>query len=1424
MELAEHAAGLSETRRALLEKYLRGEMARPKTKPALIPRRNGDGTAPLSSSQQQIWLHSQLARSVAGEGGRDNGASLIYNEPITIHRRGELDVFALERSFTEMVWRHEAWRTTFHWEGERAVQIVHPAPTHIDIPFDDLRSHPHAEAEALRLATEDARRPFDLTRGPLYRLRLVRLRDDEHRLFITLHHIIFDGVSLYRVFLPELLVFYQALVEGRSPALAELPIQYSDYAWWQQQSLRHLPPEHFTYWREVLHDVPPLEVKPDHARATQTYAGAMERFEISGATTAALKRLSQEQNATLFMTMTAAFMTLLQNRTGQEDIVIGGITSGRNCDETMGLLGCFLNTIPIRCAFSKELPFTDVLARVRAATLGALSHDEVPFELLVQRFARNRDRAPLVQALIVVEPPLDPLPRGWGFTHMDVETGTAKFDLELGLDDRAEGFSGRFIYNSDLFDRATIKDLKTGWLALLDTIAVAPTRPLRALCGRAEARPSGGTDLRMSGARDEVMPPAEWNGWRTDYPRHSSIQEIFEKQARLTPSASALIFGETEWSYDRLNRTANRLARRLQKLGVGRDVPVGVLMERSPEMVMALLAVVKAGGAYVPLDPSYPAARLTFMVSDAQMPVILTHKNLGTGANWAKSLHVDNDSFAAEDDSNLATNPRARDLAYIMYTSGSTGTPKGAAIPHRGVVRLVKNADYVTFLPDETFLQLAPISFDASTFEIWGALLNGGRLIIMPPEFPTLKEIGRAIREHGVTTLLLTSGLFNAMVDEQLEDLGGLRQLLTGGDALSTTHAARVIYTQKSVRLINGYGPTESTTFACCHTVKVEDVSRSSIPIGKPIANTTAYILNEKLRPVPIGAPGELCIGGDGLARGYWMRDELTLEKFVMLGGRSSAMPHSGSCALTGSQSSPLQGFSGEADARLYKTGDLARWRDDGTIEFLGRADRQIKLRGFRIEPGEIEIVLKQEAGVRDCAVVLREDKPGETRLFAYIAGDAAPEELRNALQKSLPDYMVPAVIVPLPSLPRTPNGKLDRSALPAPDSIPQESSSETIRPYLGLQVQLIEIWRDLLGAREIGIRDNFFELGGNSLLALRLLHRAEVISGKAILPAVFFSNPTVEFLAAELARQASEESPLIVKVNDRGGGTPFFYLHGDLFGGGFYSSKLSRALGPEQPFYVLPPLDVRRGEVPSVEEMASAHWQTLRTVRPHGPYVIGGFCLGGIVAYELAQQIAASGEKVEMVLLIDASPRNKALQAMRALCELGGRWLKWDEEKQLNQFRRCWLRREQFALWRKEDGVAKIRLLLRQLRRILSLVWKKSRPETTDAEGAPPPTSLVKHRDVLATFLWAAAGYRARKYRGEMVALLSEDLLHRGDHLENAWSRLAPKVTVRSLKGSHLECITAHVDNLAQTIDGILTPTTAARFDAPPTAPALVN
>ncbi len=1021
-------------------------------------------------------LHSRLA-----------GDTPIYNEPITLGRHGQLDREALERSFTEVVRRHEAWRTTFAWEGDHAVQIVQPAPEEIVFPFVDLSAHVEAKREAFELATTDARKPFDLTRGPLYRPLLVSLGHNEHLLFLTLHHIIFDGVSLYRVFVPELLSYYSAFTKNEKLSLGELPIQYADYAKWQRDGVREISPEQLSYWRPICTDAPVLNLPTDRPRpATQSYAGAVEPIEVSATTSAALKALSQEQNTTSFVTLVAAFFTLLHGYTGDEDIVIGGVSSGRHHSETMGLLGCFLNTIPIRCAFAKDQLFTELLARVRTATLGALSHDEVPFELLVQKFAqaRDRSRAPLAQVLIVVEPPLETLPEGWEFSHLDVHTSTAKFDLQLGLEDRPEGLRGQFIYNSDLFAPATITQLKERWLQLLAAIAASPAQSIGGL-----------TSAVWNQENPRACPPSEWNRTQTNYPRNASIPQLFEQQARLTPSAVAAVFGAAKITYAELNRRANRLARRLERSGVSRDVPVGICLERSLEMIIALLAVLKAGGAYVPLDPKYPAERLAWMIADTQAPLVLAQRSFTQALSNSELLFVDSLDLSDENEADIPSASRAEDLAYIIYTSGSTGVPKGVAIPHRGVVRLVRNTSYASFSADETFLQLAPLSFDASTFEIWGALLNGGRLVVMPPAAPSLEEIGKAIREHSVTTLWLTSALFHAMVDERLADLQPLRQLLAGGDVLSVSHMRKAFAALQNTRLINGYGPTESTTFACCQTVNAEALRGETLPIGKPIANTTAHILDAKLEPVSIGASGELHLGGDGLARGYWRREELTLARFTP------------------------DRFSSNQSARLYKTGDLARWRVDGTIEFLGRIDGQLKLRGFRIEPGEIEAALRKQAGVLDSAVIVREDRPNEKRLVAYVRCEKEALEsfdasmVTAALQQSLPDYLVPNAIVPLAALPRTTNGKLDRNALPAP-----QTRGDFAAPATPLERTLGAIWANVLGVERVGLHDNFFELGGHSLLALRLLNQVREQWGCGLPLTALFEAPTIAEFAATLS------------------------------------------------------------------------------------------------------------------------------------------------------------------------------------------------------------------------------------------------------------------------------------------------------------------
>ena len=905
-------------------------------------------TIPMTESQQEVWLVCQQSPI----------ASSAFNETWTLQLDGTPNLDALRKSIQTIVDRHDALRSTFGLTNE----TVTITPTlQLDIPFTDLSALPDQERDtrfsAMRAA--EGLRVFDLTRGPMLAAQIVKLAPERHALIFNAHHLACDGWSC-DIFLHELATIYSAIRENGNNALP-VAMQMREYLEWETEMLRS--PEFAAeadFWRGKYRTVPPpFELPGDRAHPAQrSYRGASEIALLPADLLPALTRVGAQHGATLFSVLLAAYETLLFRLSGQNDFAVGVPSAGQNnAPNGDHLVGHCVNMLPMRAQLDGARAFASLLKETQDTVLEAFENRRVTFGWLVQNLAlpRTRGRVPLIPVTFNLDPPLSDI-RFAGLAHkLEANPRSAfQFDLGLNCDTAADGLRLICNYNTDLFDAATIRRWLGHFRNLLEAVIADATQPL--------------DQLRLLSDDERQKLLIEWSGPRTDYPRGASIHELFEDQARRTPSAVAVVFGNSELSYDELNRQANRLARQLQKLGVGRDVPVGVCMERSLEMVTALLGVLKAGGAYVPLDQAYPAERLALMMKDAETPVILTQtrvKNCCLNAA-AKVLCLDTDEFADEADTNLKSAVRAEDLAYVMYTSGSTGTPKGVAVTHRGVVRLVRETNYVSFSADQTFLQLAPISFDASTFEIWGALLNGGKLVVMPPAQPSLEEIGSAIRRHGVTTLWLTAGLFNAMVDERLHDLRPLRQLLAGGDVLSVPHVRKALSHLTETRLINGYGPTESTTFACCHTIAADAAFDGSIPIGRPIANTTAYILDSNLRSVPIGVAGELFLGGDGLARGYWRRPQLTAEKFI---------------------SDP---FSSEPGARLYRTGDRARWRNDGTIEFLGRADSQVKMRGFRIELGEIENALKQQSDVLDGAVVVREDTPGDKRLVAYVVRKAA--------------------------------------------------------------------------------------------------------------------------------------------------------------------------------------------------------------------------------------------------------------------------------------------------------------------------------------------------------------------------------------------------------------------------------------------------
>ena len=1052
---------LSEAKRALLDKLLRGEIRQVETDGDVIHQRSQEKDPPLSFGQQQPGS-AQLVP-----------ANPLYNECVTVRMPGALDISALEQSLNESLRRHEAWRTSFPIVDGQPVQKIHPTLA-ITLPVVDLRYLPQAEREieALRLAKIDGKKPFDLAQVPLLRSLLARLDDEEYCLFLTLHHIIFDGISIYQVFLPELRTLYEAFSSGQSSPLPALHIQYADFAVWQRECLQgQVLTDQLAYWKKQLDGVPTtLELPTDRPRPpVSTYQGAMYRFTLPQASTQALKDLSRREGVTLFMTLLAAFNAMLFRYTGQEDILVGTASAGRKRTELQKLMGIFINTQVMRTSLAGNPSFRELLMRVKEVTLAADEHQDIPFEYLVKELHPEREAGqnPLFQVLMLLEPPLlDPI-SAWSLTHMDVDTETAKFDLALIIEDRQDRLVSRIEYSTDLFDTTTIERMVGHWRAILQGIITAPEQRLSEL------------PLLRETERHQLV--VEWNDTQTPYPKDRCVHQLFEAQVERTPNAVALILGEQETSYHELNVRANQFAHRLRKLGVRSGMLVGLCMERSLELVVGLLGILKAGGAYVPLEPAYPRERLAFMLQDTRSTVLVAQERLVGSLPTQEVQVICLDStwktIAQESVENLANEVNADSLAYVMYTSGSTGRPKGVEIRHRNINRLVFGVDYARLDATRVFLHMASISFDAATFEVWGALLHGARCILFPGRIPTPRSIGALIRKHNVTTAWLTASLFNAVIDEAPGELMGLEQLITGGEALSVAHIRRALDMLPGVALINGYGPHESTTFTCCFPIpKQLKENTRSIPIGRPIGNTQVYILDRYLNPVPIGVPGELHIGGSGLARGYLNRPELTREKFIP------------------------DPFSDQAGARLYKTGDIVRYLVDGNIEFLGRSDQQVKIRGFRIEMGEIEAILLQHPAVQEALVLARESEHKEKHLVAYVVPHKAQgittNEIIGSLKEKLPEYMRPSAFALLDALPLTPNGKLDHRALPVPltASIPTGASLDG--PLLTVHYQLTHIWEDLLNVRPIGIRDNFFDLGGHSLVAARLVDRIERIFG----------------------------------------------------------------------------------------------------------------------------------------------------------------------------------------------------------------------------------------------------------------------------------------------------------------------------------------
>ncbi|QPN62714.1 amino acid adenylation domain-containing protein [Synechococcus sp. CBW1004] len=1140
---------------------------------------------PASYAQSRLWFLHQLQPDLTA-----------YHLPAFWQLKGELNLNALSQALSALIERHPTLRTSFQLHGSEVLQLLHPpAPLQLEVePLGDRDLNTVIQ----NWQQQEASTPFDLTSGLLLRARLLQVAADEHVLLINYHHIASDGWSR-SILSRDLTALYNAHRNGQPAQLQPLNVLYQDYAVWQRQRLSgpHLQNLH-DYWIPQLTGLEPLQLPTDHPRpATPSHQGESLSFWIEPALLAPLEELCRSEGATLQMGLLALLALLLHRYSRQDDLAIGIPIWGRNHPDFESLIGFIVNTLPIRTHFSKDLSFRELLAQVKTTSINAYDHQELPFEQMVEALNLERDtsRNPLVQVMLqLIELPPASLSNLDG---LEVETlrsslNASRFDLEFFLRrDQSGGIKTTLVYATDLFCGDRIQRLSEHLLTLLAAALQSPDAP---------------ADLLTLLPESERQLIESWqHGPTIDVP-DLCVHQLFEQQVERTPNAIALIFEDQQLSYQELNSRANQLAHHLIDLGVGPDVIVAVCLERSIELIVSLLAILKAGGAYLPLDPDWPQERHT----------LLLHASGCAGLITADGVQLLSKPAAA-----LST-PTLRPLAYISYTSGSTGTPKGVAIEHQAILRLVDPINGFHLGDGAAVLQLAPVAFDAATFEIWGPLLHGGTLVLAPAGTPSLADLAACLHHHRITTLWLTAGLFHAMVDAELESLAGVPQVLAGGDVLHPASVRRLLAASPPGHtLINGYGPTENTTFTCCQQLGSDTpLTMAEVPIGTPIANTTVRVLDPAGHPCPIGIPGELHIGGAGLARGYLNNPELTAEAFIP------------------------DPFSDDPAARLYKSGDLCSWNPDGTLAFHGRIDQQIKLRGFRIEPGEIEANLLAHPGVAQAAVILRRDDPANPQLIAYwvaqptTADRPSAEQLRSFLAQRLPNLMVPSAFVALEALPLTTNGKLDRKALPAPSFA--GDLKQRVAPCTDLERQLHAIWADVLGQADFGITDNFWVVGGHSLAAAGLVARIGEQLGRSIPVEAIFRFPTISEQANWLLQPSlpsSSQSPgHLVTLQPMGPRPPLHVVHG--WGGrvgGF--THLARALAPHRPVLGLQAsADGSPPQGASVTQLADAYAAEILASHKGGPIHLLGYSAGGWYAYAVAAALLERKAPLGLLAILD--------------------------------------------------------------------------------------------------------------------------------------------------------------------------------------------
>ncbi len=1343
-------ASLSSEQRAALAKRLKNKQGKSGQSPCRdsIPQRQRSEDTPLSHAQQRLWFLDQM----------DPGSPL-YNLHLTLDLKGSLDTIALQKSLDVIIERHESLRTIFRTENNLTIQKVLPEHR-LHIKISDLSHLPpwEREKQARSVIIDEASIPFDLSDRPPLRASLLKLEKDHHVFFIIIHHIIVDGWSL-GIFQEELEKLYDGFCRNTVPGLPDLPIQYTDFSLWQREYLQdHMIERQFNYWREKMSGAAPLlDLPSDKPRpAVKTINGARQSVFIDDMLTRKLNELCRKEQVTLYMVLLSAYQILLHRYSGKDDIIVGSPIAGRIRPEFENLIGFFVNALIMRTDLSGNPSFLELLKRVQKTALEAYDNQDIPFEKLVEKLKpqRNLSYSPIYQVAFAFQNMhIKPIRlRRLSVSTLEIDRGTAAFDLSLFVLNTERGLKVMMEYNTDLFEHQTAERMLGHYLVLLNAIVETPGESI------------GKLPLLKKDERETML--SRWNQTQADYPRDKSLVALFQEQAGIATSKIAVANEEGGYTYGQLNEMANQLARHLIAQGGRPGEIIGLCLDRSIEMFVGMLGILKTGAAYLPLDPDYPRERLKFMARDCNVSRVVTlekHRDITSGFHTKTiSLDMEWHEIAIQPGDNLDININPGDLCYVIYTSGSTGMPKGVLIEHGNIVH--STCARMDYYPDpvERFILLSSFSFDSSVAGIFWTLCQGGTLVLPGQgDEKDLHKIATLIHHHQPSHMLCLPSVHGLLLDTASPgQLSSLRTVIVAGEtcpvSLVQKHAEKLPHS----RLYNEYGPTEGTVWSTVYSVDLQNPPRHHIPIGKPIQNVQAYILDKNLQAVPIGVTGELHIAGEGLARGYLNNDVYNRTKFIRL---------------------PLH--EGGRKTRLYKTGDLARYLPDGNIVYMGRTDAQVKLRGYRIELGEIESAIATHPKVRETAVIVREDRPGDKRLTAYIAPRQGTQPnqgmIRAYLEEKLPAYMIPSTFVFIDGFKLTPNGKVDKNALPEPHDISPEHEEQYIAPRNNTESILEEIWAETLGLEKVGAKDNFFNLGGHSLLGVSLLNNVEKNFGKRLPISSLFKAPTIEGMArlldAESGAMADTTSPetgkqweTLVAIKPEGKRTPFFCVHGR-------AHSLSQYMHEEQPFYWLHHgQDAKRTKYLSVEAIADIHLREIRTVQPAGPYYIGGFSFGGMVAFEMAQKLINEGEEIAVLALFDPT--------------LVGKFSHGSGNKSKLHAFLSRLKKEQSSTGKIQQILDITHSRARRLRHNLSEQSKSIICKACMSLDRPVPAPLAVF-NLIRMFKQAASQYEYKPYPGPVTMFVPESYHKRERLLENLkarWSDIARQgVEFRFVKGA---------------------------------------